>query len=130
LNNSKAQKNGPHHTIYWVQPKKKFEDGSVKGEKWMTSCRYIGDWKENKKCGFGIQHYPNGDKYEGGWENNMRNGHGTLWILEGKKLRREYTGEWENDKKSGKGTMYFKNEDRYDGFWVNDLPHGEGRMIY
>jgi len=60
----------------------------------------------------------------------MRNGHGTLWVLDGKKLRREYTGEWINDKKSGRGTMYFKNEDRYDGYWLNDLPHGEGRMIY
>jgi len=43
----------------------------------------------NKKCGFGIQVYPNGDKYEvtihlrdynfsyltkGGWRNNKRNG--------------------------------------------------------
>jgi hypothetical protein len=130
VNNEKAQKNGGHHTIYWVKPQQKYEDGTFKGEKWKTSSKYIGDWKENKKCGFGIQYYGNGDKYEGGWDNHMRNGHGTLWVLDGKKLRREYTGEWINDKKSGRGTMYFKNEDRYDGFWLNDLPHGEGRMIY
>jgi len=130
VNNEKAQKNGSHHTIYWVKPQQKYEDGSFKGEKWITSSKYIGDWKENKKNGFGIQHFGNGDKYEGDWEDNTRSGHGTLWVMEGKKLRREYTGRWVNDKKSGRGTMYFKNEDRYDGFWLNDLPHGEGRMIY
>ena len=30
----------------------------------MTSVRYVGDWKMNKKSGFGVQVYPNGDKYE------------------------------------------------------------------
>ena len=53
-NNRKAQKNGTHRTIYWVKHKEKFEDGSVKGEKWATSVKYVGDWKMNKKCGFGI----------------------------------------------------------------------------
>ncbi|MCQ8115752.1 hypothetical protein, partial [Vibrio parahaemolyticus] len=56
INNEKAQKNGSHHTIYWVKPQKKHEDGSFKGEKWITSSKYIGDWKENRKHGFGIQH--------------------------------------------------------------------------
>ena len=63
-NNRKAQKNGTHRTIYWVKHKEKYEDGSVKGEKWVTSVRYVGDWKMNKKSGFGVQVYPNGDKYE------------------------------------------------------------------
>jgi hypothetical protein len=53
-NNKKAQKNGTHRTIYWVKHKEKYEDGSVKGEKWVTSVRYVGDWKMNKKSGFGI----------------------------------------------------------------------------
>jgi len=130
INDGKAEKNGPHHAIYWVKPQQKYEDGSFKGERWITSSKYIGDWKENMKNGFGIQTYGNGDKYEGDWENNTRHGHGTLWVMEGKKLRREYTGKWMNDKKCGRGSMFFKNEDRYDGFWLNDLPHGEGRMIY
>ena len=63
----------------------------------------------NKKCGFGIQVYPNGDKYEvtihlrdynfsyltkGGWRNNKRNGQGTLWVKDKKKkLKRKYTGD-------------------------------------
>ena len=40
--------------------------------------------------------YQNGDKYEGEWRNNQRNGHGTLWKLENKKsekYKRIYTGD-------------------------------------
>ena len=50
------------------------EDGSFKGGKWRTSTKYIGDWKDNKKSGFGIQVFENGDKYEGGWKDSKMNG--------------------------------------------------------
>lgn len=109
----KANKNGPHATIYWVKQQSKFEDGSFKGGEWRTSTKYIGSWEDNQKSGFGIQFYENGDKYEGGWHKNRRNGQGTLWVLDNKKnLRRRYTGDWINDKKDGRGTMFFPNEDR------------------
>jgi len=32
-----------------VKKKEKQEDGTIKGEKWLTSTKYIGDWKENMK---------------------------------------------------------------------------------
>jgi len=34
IGDAKAQKNGPHRSVYWVKKKAKAEDGSVKGEKW------------------------------------------------------------------------------------------------
>lgn len=75
--------------------------------------------------------YGNKDRYEGIWENNMRNGQGTFWKYEGNnKLRREYTGDYKNDRKNGRGTMFYSNSNRYDGMWLDDHPHGEGRMIY
>ena len=40
------------------------EDGSVKGEKWIASSKYIGDWNDNIKEGYGVKIYSNGDKYE------------------------------------------------------------------
>lgn len=96
-----------------MKQQSKFEDGSFKGGKWRTSTKYIGSWENNKKAGFGIQVYENGDKYEGGWHNGKRNGQGTLWVLDGKKnLRRRYTGDFVHDKKEGRGTMFFPNEDR------------------
>lgn len=116
--------------MYWVKKKEKQEDGSIKGEKWQTAQKYIGDWRDNNKEGFGIQFYKNGDKYEGMWAFDKRHGQGTYWKNEGSKLRREYTGDWYEDKKHGRGTFFYKNGDRYDGYWVNGLPQGEGRMIY
>ena len=107
------------------------EDGSEKSNKWVGSHKYVGDWQDNKKHGFGIQYYANGDKYEGGWFENKRHGQGTFWVADAKnKLRREYTGDWESDVKQGRGTMFYKSGDRYDGMWMDNLPHGEGRMIY
>lgn len=101
-----------------MKKQSKHEDGSYKGGKWRTSTKYIGDWNNNKKNGFGIQVFENGDKYEGGWKMNRMNGQGTLWVLDAKKnLRRRYTGDWIDGKKEGRGTMFFPNEDRYDGFW-------------
>ena len=97
---------------------------------WEGSSRYIGDWRDNCKEGFGIQFYPKGDKYEGMWAMDKKHGQGTYWRNEGGKLRREYTGDWFEDKKHGRGTFFFKNSDRYDGYWVNGMPQGEGRMIY
>ena len=130
MNDKKAQKNGAHRSIYWVKKKAKQEDGSIKGEKWLTSTKYIGDWNENLKEGFGIQIYKNGNKYEGLWQANKRHGQGTYWRAESGKLRREYTGDWVEDKRHGRGTFFYKNGDRYDGFWVIGKPQGEGRMIY
>mmetsp|Transcript_31969 Transcript_31969/g.28333 ORF Transcript_31969/g.28333 Transcript_31969/m.28333 type:complete len:409 (+) Transcript_31969:6-1232(+) len=132
----KAQKNGPHRSIYWVKKNnKKLNTGKAgaegnKNSKWVSSSRYIGDWRENTKEGFGIQIYKNKDKYEGLWANNKRHGQGTYWRNEGGKLKREYTGDWFEDRKHGRGTFFYKNGDRYDGFWVNGKPQGEGRIIY
>ena len=105
-----------------MKKKDKSEDGTIKGEKWQASQKYIGDWRDNCKEGFGIQFYKNGDKYEGMWAVDKRHGQGTYWKNEGSKLRREYTGDWYEDKKHGRGTFFYKNGDRYDGYWVNGLP--------
>lgn len=129
MHDQKAQKNGPHRSIYWVR-KKKQASGPAQSTKWISSSQYIGDWKENMKEGFGIQIYKNKDKYEGLWANNMRNGQGTYWRNEGGKLKREFTGDWFEDKRHGRGTFFYKNGDRYDGFWVDGKPQGEGRIIY
>lgn len=96
------------------------EDGSEKHEEWIQNMKYIGDWKENGKNGFGVQVYGNKDRYEGIWEDNMRNGQGTFWKYEGGRLRREYTGDYKNDRKNGRGTMFYSNNNRYDGMWLDD----------
>ena len=94
LNDQKAQKNGPHKGIYWVKKRKPEEDGKVKGSLWIKSCKYIGEWVENKKEGYGVMQYQNGDKYEGLWSSDKRHGQGTLWKLTNnpaEKYKRIYT---------------------------------------
>ncbi|GFH30673.1 MORN repeat-containing protein 3, partial [Haematococcus lacustris] len=76
----KAQKEGAHHTVYWVS-----------GE------RYQGEWSDNKRHGKGTVVYKNGDKYEGDWANGLRHGLGTLWIFKGGKYIVRYNGEWRQD---------------------------------
>ena len=62
---------------------------------------YQGDWKDNNKHGQGNLTYPNGDKYEGIWENDK---------LKDGKVKKTYDdtgdiyeGDWKHDKRHGKG---------------------------
>ena len=43
--------------------------------------------------------YENGDTYEGGFSNGVKNGFGILKYRDGER----YEGEWKNDKQNGKG---------------------------
>ena len=131
INDLKSQKNGTKKTVFWVKKKEKSEDGTIKGEKYETSEQYIGDWKENKKDGYGIKIYSNKDKYEGYWSKDLRNGKGTYWLCIGKnKYRKLYTGDWKNNKKEGHGIYFYKDGSCYDGLWKNNKRDGKGLMIY
>ncbi|KXZ53902.1 hypothetical protein GPECTOR_6g820 [Gonium pectorale] len=109
----KAQKEGPHHTVYWT-----------------TGERYQGSWKDNKKHGKGTVIYKNNDKYEGDWANDMRHGLGTLWLYRDGKYVVRYNGEWRNDQPTGHGTFFADNGDTYEGEWLNGKRHGKGRAVY
>jgi junctophilin len=37
---------------------------------------YMGEWKNDKRCGFGISERSDGLKYEGEWFNNRKYGYG------------------------------------------------------
>ena len=50
--------------------------------------------------------YSNGDKYDGQWERDKRNGRGVIYFADGKR----YEGEWVDDKISDAGTSL--NESR------------------
>jgi len=56
---------------------------------------YIGEFKNNKFDGQGVQNYPNGERYEGEFKKGVWDGKGSQYKADGTLLR---TGTWRNDK--------------------------------
>jgi hypothetical protein len=48
----------------------------------------------------GTYYYASGEKYNGNWKDDIKEGHGVFYYSENEK----YDGEWKNDHKCGKGT--------------------------
>lgn len=58
---------------------------------WSDGRIYEGQYKNNKKEGFGIFNWPSGARFEGTWVNGKQHGKGKL-IINGV----ERKGKWEN----------------------------------
>uniref|UniRef100_A0A3Q2ZYM4 Junctophilin n=1 Tax=Kryptolebias marmoratus TaxID=37003 RepID=A0A3Q2ZYM4_KRYMA len=55
-----------------------------------TTETYMGEWKNDKRNGFGVSERSNGMKYEGEWLNNKRHGYGCTVFPEGTKEEGKY----------------------------------------
>nr|XP_055037780.1 junctophilin-1a [Misgurnus anguillicaudatus] len=55
-----------------------------------TTESYMGEWKNDKRNGFGVSERSNGLKYEGEWLNNKRNGYGCTIFPDGTKEEGKY----------------------------------------
>jgi hypothetical protein len=78
--------------------------------------------------GTGVYTYgETGNKYEGEWKNNLKNGIGKMTFG----TDAEYTGHFDDGKRSGEGVYkYLKTKDLYSGSWKNGLKHGKGTFIF
>lgn len=88
---------------------------------------YEGSYDKNMKHGVGTMMYAkkirsdgcrNGDRYEGMWVNDMREGRGILYSNDGS----VYEGNFQGDSFSGRGVMHHISGLIYDGLWVNGFP--------
>ncbi|KRX06271.1 Protein kinase-like domain [Pseudocohnilembus persalinus] len=79
----------------------------------------------NRKQNYGTFIYENGSKYEGNFENDLKNGYGKQTYLNG-----TYEGNWVKNQKNGHGKFTWLNNDTYIGQWVNDQKEGQGEIIY
>jgi len=61
-----------------------------------TGAKYVGEFKNDVRNGYGTYYYPDGTRYEGDWENNDRNGFGKYFSANGSL---EYSGNWKNNLK-------------------------------
>lgn len=55
-----------------------------------TTEVYMGEWKNDKRAGYGISERSSGLKYEGEWLNNQRHGYGCTSFAEGGKEEGKY----------------------------------------
>lgn len=64
--------------------------------------------------------YENGDEYEGGYEQSMKNGIGVFkWFN-----KVVYEGEFSQDSLSGKCLIHYPNNEVYEGFITDGIKSG------
>ncbi len=85
---------------------------------------YEGDFKDNKRHGYGLWIRPDGTKYAGMWENNKPHGEGTLILADGM----VYSGMWKMGKRHGHGTLTYPDGHKKSGVWVEGSFTGEEKL--
>mmetsp|Transcript_23918 Transcript_23918/g.40104 ORF Transcript_23918/g.40104 Transcript_23918/m.40104 type:complete len:763 (+) Transcript_23918:65-2353(+) len=84
-----------------------------------------------ERHGRGISTYANGDKYEGEYNNGLKEGRGKyIFAAVGNGQNAFYEGEWKTNKKSGHGIFVYPNGAKYEGEWKDDQRHGVGTYTY
>ena len=83
--------------------------------------KYIGQFKNGKREGYGIMFFPDGGRYEGNWDNDLANGKGIEYYRNGDR----YEGEYFKDEEDGEGVYYYNNGDRIIGNYKNGKKIGK-----
>jgi len=87
--------------------------------------KYQGEWKDDMKDGYGMFTYINGNKYKGKWKDDMKDGYGIFIYAAGDK----YKGRFKNDMANGRGIITYANGNIYEGEFKDDIFHGYGTFI-
>lgn len=72
-----------------------------KRQRKILNYEYDGDYKDDKKEGYGIFKWPSASVYEGHFKNDFRHGFGVMRWIDGT----VYEGEWESGVQCGKGRL-------------------------
>ena len=62
---------------------------------WASGEKYVGEWKDGKRNGYGTYTFADGNKYVGEYKEGGRHGQGTYTYANGDK----YVGEWKDGKR-------------------------------
>ena len=114
-----------------------YTDGRIESGKWEND-KYVGKINYNNatgcvsgdcETGYGVYKWKSGEKYEGYWDNDKRNGEGTNYWISGEK----YSGEWKDDVRHGSGTNSYKSSSIYDyykGNYVMGKMNDQGTLVW
>lgn len=85
---------------------------------------YSGEFRSGHRHGFGVLRTPEGDEFEGRFENG-RSVDGTyVWSLSGPRSGERYTGGFKEGLRHGHGTHFWPGGDSYSGEWHSGHPIG------
>jgi len=88
-------------------------------------AEYRGEFRAGRKHGKGIKTWPSGDRYEGDFADDRKQGIGKyFWGPRGASAGESYSGAYVNDQRHGEGVYTWPSGDRYSGPWANDAIAG------
>lgn len=99
----------------------------------LSAYFYEGERNDHgERHGKGKARLPNGDSYEGEYQNGYRHGFGKYVFRKVKDKARNacYVGCYEKNKKNGQGTFFYPDGAKYEGLWREDLRQGFGTYCY
>jgi hypothetical protein len=91
-----------------------------------TVRRFEGMYENGMKNGFGTYKSSDGEYFEGFFKDNTMNGYGLFRKGDGD----EYEGFFQNNKKEGKGVFTCKDGSVFKGMYRKDIKNGKGEIIY
>ena len=93
---------------------------------WWDGEHYIGEFRDNKRNGFGTNQYVGGRAYRGMWVNDKQQGKGTEFMPDGS----VYVGEFFNNKRAGQGVLTIPSGEKYEGQFLSGVRHGQGKKMF
>ncbi|CAL8067975.1 unnamed protein product [Calicophoron daubneyi] len=103
------------------------EDEDIEEEEGVYLGEYEGGRNiHDERHGYGKAILPNGDSYEGMYENGKRHGEGIYKFKNGAR----YDGHYQENRKHGLGTFYYPDGSIYEGMWTDGLRNGRGKYTY
>jgi hypothetical protein len=101
-------------------------DGKAEGQGTAKGTAvYTGEFHEGKKHGHGVKTWPWGDRYDGDFANDSKDGWGRYtWGARTLFAGDRYEGGFTNDKRNGYGIYVWASGDSYAGPWKDDAVAG------